>query len=169
MKVVSVGLCTLVFWILSSSAFAQQPVSSQPTDITCTFADGKGLRVQYDRSEKPKSHGLPIGKAWSPAGKPLSLFLDTSVSIGNTALPMGAYSLFVIPGKSDWELVVNKDVGAGATRNASQDLAKTAMQTGELQHGEDVATIFLAHIGPNQCNVRIVYGKTMAWGEIHEK
>ena len=169
MKVVHVRLPLLAVCILAASAFAQQPSSSKTSDVTCSFADGKGMRIQYDRSEKPKSRGLPVGKAWSPAGKTLSLFLDTNVSIGNTIVPLGAYSLFVIPGKSDWELVVNKDVSAGATRNASQDLARTVMQTGELQDGEKVATIYLAHIAPTQCNVRIVYGKTMAWGEIHEK
>lgn len=168
MKVV-VQLClhSLAVCILAASAFAQ--TSSKTSDVTCSFADGHGMRIEYDRSEKAKPQGLPIGKPWSPARKPMSLFLDTNVSIGNTTVPLGAYSLFVIPGKSDWELVVNKDVSAGATRSASQDFARTIMQTGELQHGEDVATIYLAHIAPNQCNVRIVYGKTMAWGEIHEK
>ena len=128
------------------------------------------MRIEYDRSEKAKSQGLADREAVVASRENrCPYFLIPTFRSAKQPCRLGAYSLFVIPGKSDWELVVNKDVSAGATRNASQDLARTAMQTGQLQDGEKVATIYLAHIAPTQCNVRIVYGKTMAWGEIHEK
>ncbi len=127
------------------------------------------MRVQYDHSEKASKRGLPLGKAWSPAGKPFLLFLDTGITVGSTTVPLGAYRLFVIPGKTDWSLVVNKDVNANAKRDESQDLAHETMQTGELGQAYDFATVYLAHIAPTQCNIRITYGKTMAWGEMHEK
>ena len=138
-------------------------------DVTCSFGDGKGVRVQYDHSEKARKNGPPLNEAWSPANHPMVLFLDTDIVVGGAPVPLGAYRLYVIPGKTNWELAVNKGVGNNAKRDASQDIAKTAMQTGQLEGGEEVATIYLAQIGAKQCNVRVVYGKTMAWGEIHEK
>ncbi len=160
----------LALLVTIASAIAQQPADSSNTaDVTCTFADEKGMRVQYDHSEKAEKRGLPMGKPWTPAGKPFLLFLDTGITVGGTPLAVGAYSLFVIPGKTGWTLVVSKDLNAGAKRDPSQDVAKTPMQTGELEGGQNIATVYLAHSGPNQCDVRIVYGKTMAWGEIHEQ
>jgi hypothetical protein len=146
-------------------AIAQQNTQ----DVVCTFADGKGLRVQYDASDNASKHSLKSQKPWTPAEKPFLLFLDTNIQVGTTTIPLGAYGMYVIPGKSQWTLVITKDVSDGAKPNPSQDVARTTMDTGELQQGEANATIYLAHIAPQQCNVRIVYGKTMAWGEIHEK
>ena len=157
-------------FLATGIAAAQQAANSQNTqDVVCTFADGKGMRVQYDDSENAEKHSLKFQKPWTPAEKPLLLFLDTDVQVGSTTVPLGAYGMYVIPGKSQWTLVISKDVNGAAKPNSSQDVARTTMDTGELQQGEPHATIYLAHIAPKQCNVRIVYGKTMAWGEIHEK
>lgn len=163
-------IAAVAILLTAASSFLAAQQSGSPTrDVTCTFADGKGMRIQYNPTEKASKSGLPEGKPWSPAEKPFSLFLDTPVTVGGSTVPIGAYSLFVIPGKADWTLVVNKDVGVGKKRKEADDIAKTKMQTGELGQGETNATVYLAHISPTQCNVRIVYGKTMAWGEIHEQ
>ena len=159
----------LVAFAFVSIAAAQEGSDSNTRDVTCSFADGKGMRVQYDHSEKANKSGLPNGKAWTPAGKPMLLFLDTAITVGGTPIPLGAYALYVIPSKADWTLVVSNDTSGGAKRDASKDIAKTSMPTGELSGGETVATIFLAHVSDKECNIRVVYGKTMAWGEIHEQ
>ena len=170
MKIRTLGLLLLSLAAPAAVTLAQGgPASSDLTDVTCIFADGKGMRVQYDHSEKVTKRQPPEGKAWSPAGKPFLLFLDTSISVGNTTLPVGAYRLFAIPAKSSWSLVVNKDVAATANRDESQDIARESMPTGQLEDGKQIATIYLAHTAANQCNIRIVYGKTMAWGEFYEK
>ncbi len=169
MRTLNLWITVCAFLLLAGVAGAQSSGDPSPTDVTCTFASGKGMRIDYVHAGKASRNGPPLGKPWTPDNKPFVIFLDSDVTIGNATVPVGAYSLFVIPNKTAWTLVVNKDVNAHDKRNEALDIAKTSMQTGELQGGEDVATIYLAHIAPNQCNVRIVYGKTMAWGEIHEK
>lgn len=163
------ALALLAVLTVGLAAAQESAGSSNTRDVTCIFADGKGIRVQYDRSEKSDKRGLPTGKAWTPAGKPMLLFLDTDITVGGTPIPLGAYGLYVIPGRTDWTLVVSKDTTGGSKRDTSKDLAKTTMPTGELSGGETVATIFLAHVSDKECNIRVVYGKIMAWGEIHEK
>lgn len=165
MKTASILLSALFAFVALGSAFAQQ---SNPTDVTCTFADGKGMRLQYSGGEKSNTRGLPTGKAWTPNNKPMLLFLDTGITVGGTPVPLGAYSVFVIPGKADWTLVINRDVNS-TKHDPSKDIAHTTMPTGELGSAEATASIYLAHIAPTQCNIRVVYGKTMAWGETHEK
>jgi hypothetical protein len=159
----------VAFSFVAIAAAQESSNSSNTRDITCTFADGRGMRVQYDHSEKTDKRGLPVGKAWTPAGKPMLLFLDTAITVGGTPIPLGAYALYVIPGRADWTLVVSTDTSGGAKRDTSKDIAKTNMPTGELSGGENIATIYLAHISDKECNIRVTYGKTMAWGEIHEK
>lgn len=167
---ISLWIMGCAFLLVTGFAVAQQNSNTPtPTDVTCSFADGKGLRIDYVHSGKVSKNGPPSGKAWTPDNKPFVLFLDSDVTIGNATVPVGAYSLFVVPNRATWTLVVNKDVNAHDKRDESKDIAKTSMETGELNGGEEVATVYLAHIAPSQCNVRIVYGKTMAWGEIHEK
>ena len=151
-------------------AVAQEGSDATTTrDVTCIFADEKGIRLQYDRSEKANKNGLPVGKPWTPAAKPMLLFLDTDIIVGGTNIPLGAYGLYIVPGKTNWTLVISKDTAGGARRDTSKDLAKTTMPTGELSGGDTIASVYLAHVSEKECNVRVVYGKTMAWGEIHEK
>lgn len=151
------------------SVAQQSPTASHTQDVICTFADGKGLRIEYDNSQNATQHSLKAHKPWTPADKPFLLFLDTNVQVGSSTVPVGAYGIYIIPGKAQWELVVTKNTGDVANHDPGKNVAQIMMDTGELQQGETNATVYLAHIAPQQCNVRIVYGKTMAWGEIHEK
>jgi hypothetical protein len=72
--------------------------------FTCAFADGKGVRVQYT----PAPHPVKEGNAWTPGGKPVALFVDTSISVGGSVLPVGAYGLYFVSGKEDWRMIVSK-------------------------------------------------------------
>lgn len=133
----------------------------------CTFQDGKEMSIQYDNVATVKTADLSSGKLWTPGQKPMVLFTQTDLTIDNSQIPVGAYSLYLIPGKDHWMLVVNKNVKPGEY-NPQQDLVRVAMDEGQISQPQPFSMVF-AHMAPKQCNLRIYDGKTGTWAEFHEK
>src|ERR1700756_3738923 len=51
---------------------------------------------------------IPFNRAWTPGGRPLTLFINHPVIVGDKELPVGAYTMFVIPSEKQWTLVVSR-------------------------------------------------------------
>jgi hypothetical protein len=152
----------ILFHLLVASAVAQQAAS-----VACTFQDGREISLRYDGGASVKKADLSSGKMWTPGEKPMLLFTQAELSIGNSQIPVGAYSLYLIPGKDHWTLVVNKKVDKGEY-DAQQDLVRVPMDEGQISNPQPFSLVF-AHVAPKQCNLRIYQGKTGAWTEFHEK
>jgi len=158
------AICVSLVTILLTPAFSQQPASST---AACTFADGKQLSVQYEKSASVQKVDLAEGKLWMPGAKPMVLFTQADLDVGTSQIPVGAYSLYLIPGKGHWTLVINKNVNKGEY-DQQQDLLRLPMDVGQLSSPEQFS-LFFAHMAPKQCNLRIYDNKTGAWAEFHEK
>lgn len=146
-------------------AVAQQNAPESTT--VCTFQDGKEISIQYDNTAAVKKANLSFGKLWTPGEKPMVLFTQADLTIDNSQIPVGAYSLYLIPGKGHWMLVVNKNVKPGEY-NAQQDLVRVPMDEGQISQAQPFSMVF-AHMAPKQCNLRIYDGKTGTWTEFDEK
>lgn len=157
------ALCLLIQLIVACQMLGQN--SSQTETSTCTFDDGNQISIEYKigSSETPRN-----GKLWEPGGSPMILFAQTGLVIGGTTVGAGAYTLYTIPGKKDWTLFVNKNVKAGSAYDASQDVAHTSMETGEIDQPEKQLQVSFAHLGPKDCNLRLYYGKVGAFAEFDE-
>ena len=156
-----------LFSLTMVPAFAQDSNASKKIDATCTFADGKQMRVSYAPiAASKKEAALPADKIWAPENLPMDIFTDTSVSVDGKPIPAGAYTMYVIPG-GKWTLVVNKDVTAGDKYDEKNDLVRASMQMGELGDLEPFELAF-ARLGPKQCNLRIYYGKVGTFTEFDE-
>ena len=145
------------------------PAAAQQADstATCTFQDGKQMSIQYANSATVKNANLTSGKMWTPGDKPMVLFTQTDLTIANTQIPVGAYSVYLIPAKDRWTLVINKNVKPGEY-NPQQDLVRAPMDLAKISEAQPFSMVF-AHMAPKQCNIRIYEGKTGTWAEFHEK
>lgn len=157
---------TALLFTLVNSGLAQTPSSS--TTAACSFQDGRQLSVRHTSDEAVLGKDkLPEGKLWIPGGAPLFLFTEVPLSVGNLEIPVGAYSMYLIPEKGNWTLVLNKKVTEAEKYDKGQDLARVPMEIGQLSAPEKFAISF-GHVAPKQCNMRIYYGKTGAWAEFKE-
>lgn len=145
--------------------FAQ--ANSASTD--CSFDDGKQLSIRYNDVASKKNAAKPR-QVWAPDNKPMTLFTQTDLTLGDTSIPAAAYTLYVIPDKDAWTLVVNKNVQDGAKYDHGQDLARIKMPTAELNSPVNKLKLILTKMGPSQCNLRVYYAKTGTYGaEFKEK
>lgn len=150
----------------SSSASASGSSEASST-ATCSLADGKELYVRYNAVPANKERAVN-GKPFTPGGAPMTLFTETRLGFGNSTIPVGAYSLYPIPGKDHWTLAVNKNVTAGSAYDERQDLARGPMETAQVSEPGSTLDIAFAHVGP-KCTLRIYFGKSASFADFMEK
>ncbi len=133
---------------------------------TCNLDDGRQVYVRYiavPAKEKP-----PNGRPWSPGGAPMTLFTEAKLTLGSSVIPIGAYSVYPIPAKDHWTLVVNKNVTPGAAYDEKQDIARAPMETAQVDQPSDALEVAFAHVG-ERCTLRIYTGKTASFADFSAK
>jgi Protein of unknown function (DUF2911) len=129
----------------------------------CDYADGNQVSMQYSVSAKetPKN-----GRVWSPG---ITMFVQVPLTLAGSEIPIGAYTIHLIPDKKSWTLIVNKDVTAGASYNSSSDLARAQMELGEIPDPTKQLQLSFAHMSAKQCSLRVYYAKVGAFTDFLEK
>jgi hypothetical protein len=168
MRALLSGLALLGILLGAVAASAQQPPADpQTSTASCSFDDEKQISVQYSPvSTKEK---VQNGKIWTPGGRPMILYTQTEVTLANKEIPIGAFSMYAIPGKETWTLIVNRNVTPGAQYDDKDDLVRATMETGQLSDAEKTFSVVFGHIGPKLCSMRFYFGKIGAWAEFNEK
>ncbi len=166
----SVVLLTCLF--VASTAFAQGTGLNGNT--TCNYDKTKQIAVEFVRmpiegKKKLLGNEIPFGQPWAPGGKPMTMFTNTPVTIAGTNLPIGAYTLFVIPEQKKWTLVISKSTDMSGKYDPQDDLARIPMKTGKLSSAVTEFTAYFAHVAPTQCNLRFDLQKTRGWTVINEQ
>jgi hypothetical protein len=129
----------------------------------CDFQDGNQVSVQYNSvvKEQPRN-----GRLWAPG---ITLYVQTPLTLNGTTIGLGAYSIYLIPERNHWTLIVNKNVTAGATYNSADDVARAQMDVGELPQPVNTLQLSFGHMAPKQCSLRVYYQKTGAFTDFMEK
>jgi len=140
---------------------------------TCNFDDEKQLVIQYQRIpidiKKPLAQQIPFGRPWVPGGKAITLFTNTSIQVGPITLPIGAYTMFVVPSSRAWTLIISKSTDLSGNYDDHQDLVRIPLESGELPSPETVFTVSFSHVSPQVCNIRIDADKTGHFADISRR
>jgi hypothetical protein len=162
-----IGL-SILFVALTCSALTSiavaQSADKQSGTAVCTLDDGKQISARY--TPVPTTHaGLPQDKVWAPGGSALTLFTESTLMLGNTPIGVGAYTMYLVPGKKDWILIVSKNVNVDQAYDQQQDLARATMSVGTLMGQVPELRVTFGHTGPKKCELNVDFGKTKAWVE----
>ena len=152
--------------ILWTPWLAAQSGGAPTSSTTCNLEDGRQVQVRYNpvsNKEKPSN-----GKPWSPGGTPMTLFTEAQLVLGSSVIPIGAYTVYPIPAKDHWTLVVNKNVTAGTAYDQKQDIARAPMETAQVDEPSQALEVAFAHVGA-RCTLRIYMGKTAAFADFTAK
>ena len=166
-------LCAAVS--LSLSAIAQSSTSTGLSTATCNFDSEKQVAVQYEPMSLGKHDQevfggkIPYGKVWEPGRRALTLFTNTPLSVGGREIPIGAYTIYFVPQRDQWTLIVSKNTDPGVGYDESKDLARVSMQTGQLPSPEPDFSVYFAHTNPTRCSMRVDLADTRAWVPFEQK
>jgi len=98
----------------------------------------------------------------------MTLFTEAQLTLGTSLIPIGAYTLYPIPARGNWTLVVNKNVTAGAAYDEKQDIARTPMETAQVETPSEALEVAFAHVGA-RCSLRIYIGKSASFADFTAK
>ena len=152
----------LLITVLLGMASAKK-VFAQDAQAYCNFTDGNQVTIQYQATVKEEPRN---GRVWSPG---MTLYVQTPLTLGSSEIPLGAYTIYLIPDKRNWTMIVNKNVTAGAAYDSAQDVARAPMEIGEIPQPTKQLQLSFAHMAPKQCSLRVYYQKVGAFGDFMEK
>jgi hypothetical protein len=95
--------------------------------------DGANISITYGRPSlkgRQESALMPPGKEWrTGADEATTLTTDKELMFGNVHVPAGTYTLYTVPGATEWQLVISKKTGQWGIPypGAGEDLGRAAM------------------------------------------
>lgn len=136
---------------LLAGAFAVQAQAprASPADKVSATLNGKAVTIDYSRpSLKGRTVGkevAPFGKVWrTGANEATRLECAGDLMLGSLHVPAGSYSLYTIPGESEWTLIVNKTAKQwGTVYDEKMDLGRAKMKVGKTAASVEQLTIAL--------------------------
>jgi len=169
------GIAAAVVILVTAAVAQQKKPLSPPGQTTLTFADGKTVTVDYSRpsmrSRKIFGGLVPYDQVWrTGANAATTLKTDVNLSIGETRVPAGDYTLYTIPGVNSWQLIINKQTGQWGTRyDQNQDLARIPMKVTQRPEGLELFTISFDKTGGDSAILKLEWENTIASVDVKEQ
>lgn len=111
---------------------------------------------------------VPYGEMWrTGANKATELKVEGSVMINGQKLEAGAYSLFTIPGESEWTIIINKNTELWGTGGYKQEEDAMRFQVKPQTHATTESfTIGFSNVKEKSVTVELYWESTMVSFEI---
>ena len=152
--VAAVSICSLALLLFVAACHGQQDKSKRPSPPATASLDlggGKSVTVDYSSPRLKGRHVgqeiAPYGQVWRTGANEATTFVPTAdITVGGTAVPAGSYTLFTIPNKDKWVLIISKKTGEWGTdySGPSNDLARIDMKVTALPSPVENFTISFA-------------------------
>lgn len=117
-------LSLLLYLFLPLLSAAQESIKPRPSPLAIASARYKDayLKITYSQPHKRERQIfgslVPYGQVWRcGANEATEMTITRDILINNTPLKAGTYSLFVIPEKDSWTIIINSDLGLWGSYN----------------------------------------------------
>lgn len=145
---------------------------SPPAKAACDLGGGKTITVDYSspRAKGRKIFGdlVPYGEVWRAGANEATTFVTAAdVMVGGTHVPAGSYTLFTIPNKDKWTLIISKKTGEWGIPypGAADDFARVDMKASFTSAPVEDFTIAFDKAGSG-CTLRMEWETTKATVDI---
>jgi len=158
--------------VLGSAQMDKGAKPSPAAKASCALPDGKSITVDYSspRAKGRKIYGglVPYGEVWRAGANEATTFVTTTdLMVGGKHVPAGSYTIFAIPNKDKWTLVISKKTGEWGIPypGADQDLARVDMKASTLPSAVENFTIAFDKTSGG-CTLRMDWETTRATVDI---
>lgn len=154
------SILTIVAIMFITLPLIAQQKRVSPHETVSAVVDGNRVTVVYGRPYTKDPHSgemrkiwgglVPYGKVWRTGADEATLLITQKpIMFGDTAVPVGAYTLFTLPQEDgSAKLIINKQVGQWGVGPGSydeqQDLARIDLKKTALEKPADQLTIAIS-------------------------
>ncbi len=152
-----------------------QPGSLSPRDTASAEIGSATVSVDYGR---PSMRGrrvfggiVPYGQVWRiGANAATQLITDHDLVIGNQPVPAGSYSLWAIPQRDGWTLIINRQHGQWGTEyDPDQDLVRVPLTVTRSDRPVERFTVTVAGGEAGEGSIAFAWERTRATVEVMVK
>jgi hypothetical protein len=156
-----------VFARTSYGQFGRSKYTSPPENVAVTIG-GDPINIEY---YAPSMHGrkimgelVPFGVVWcTGANWATKITTQANLQMGSLKLPAGSYSIWTLPNKNEWTLIINKQTGQfHLNYDSSQDFGRTKMNLKTLAAPVDTFKIELRSDGGSKGTLALLWETTEA-------
>ena len=172
-SVVMLGMLAGALIVAAQQDRSKRP--SPPAQAAWDLGGGKSVTIDYasPRAKGRKIYGelVPFGQVWrTGANEATTLLTPVDLTIGGAAVPAGSYTIFAVPNKDKWTLIISKKTGEWGTDYPGQanDLARVDMKVSALPSPVENFTISFEKAGSG-ANLNIDWETTRASVMISKK
>ena len=146
-----------------------------PAAKASVMLKGKSVTIDYN---SPRMRGrvivgdvVPYDKVWRTGANPATtLKTSTDLTIGTLSVPAGTYTIYTLPGKSGWLLIINKQTGQWGTEyDEKQDLGRTPLTAKTAGTPLENMTISFEHTSAAETELHIKWEKTDEYVSVKAK
>ncbi|NGP88956.1 DUF2911 domain-containing protein [Fodinibius halophilus] len=146
-----VGLILLLGLTITSTNWAQERGNEEPrTSPNATVSQTIGttdITFTYGRpavnNREIFGELVPYGDVWrTGANESTALVVSKDVTIEGNKLKAGTYSLYTIPGKDKWTIIINTKLSWGTQYNKSKDLFRFTVEPQKADYRERMMFYF---------------------------
>ncbi len=168
MKALSLAACAV---FAASSMHAQmsmggdgatKPLLSPPATANVTLA-GQTISLKYNAPSLRKralTSIVPYNEVWRTGANPATtLVTPVSLHVGTLLVPAGTYTVYTLPSREKWMLIINKQTGQwGTVYNQAQDLGRTEMKAHTLPSSQEVMSLSFEDIKKDSAELHVRWG-----------
>lgn len=168
-KIMRIIYALAVTFLFSANCNAQlkTPAASPFQTIAQAFGLGE-IKIEYSR---PGVKGreifgglVPYDKIWrTGANAATKITIGDDIKINSIDVKAGTYALYTIPNKSDWDIMLYKDLTLGGDVNdykTENELMRFKIKPISLNDKMETFTIQINNITPTSCSIDLVWDKT---------
>jgi len=138
-------LISLSLLLIAINSFAQEAVKPRPSPLTIASSRYKDsyIKVIYSQPHKlgREIFGklVPYGEVWrTGANEATEITFTKDIMINSTLMKAGTYSLFTVPEKDNWTIILNSELGLWGSYNYNSKLDVLRFQVSTRSLGEVV-------------------------------
>ena len=165
LRTLSTAACSAVL-VLTASAQMQMDPSNKPKlspDATANVTlAGQTLTIKYNApSLRGRQLGgpeiVPYDQVWRTGANPATtLITPVSLHIGTILVPAGTYTVYTLPGRDKWQLIISKETGQWGTEyHQDRDLGRTELKSSKLPSSQEVMSISFDDIKKESAELHI--------------
>ena len=170
-----IALLAAICLSLPAAGCMNKPRVSPTAAVSCDLGGGKTINTVYS---SPRMKGrtiygdlVPFGKVWRAGANEATTFVTTSgLEIGGTPVPPGKYTIFTVPERDKWTLIINKKTGEWGIpyKYESDELVRVGMRLSTLPSPVEDFTIAYDKSGSG-CTLRMDWATSRASVDIRAK
>ena len=163
-------LALLFVFALGNNAVAQRGPAASPTATIKQMVGNTEMEIIYSRPSldgRDMAKLAPAGKVWrTGANANTKINFNKDVMLGGKSVPAGEYSMYTIPGASEWTIIINKAKSWGTQYDESQDVVRFTAKATKTSSSVETFHIGMTDFDKNaKDNANI----ELAWGNVSVK